>query len=347
MPDVSVILPVYNSALYLRGAIDSLLRQTLRDFELLVIDDGSTDDSMRMLHACDDPRIRIIQNPGNMGIPATLNRGLVLARGRYIARMDADDECLPERLALQSAYLDAHSDVGLLGSRVGYLGAWRHTVDERLLDPGACAAYLLFGTPVAHPSVMMRKAVLERHGLSYDESFPSAQDYELWSRMADVCRVANLPRVLLRYRMHEANISTRAMTATHQRVQQLTVRQLSRLGLKPTEAELNMHRRATEARRPETSAELTSTGEWLGVIREANASVGLYDPSGLDRALAFVWSRLIMNCGNLGFAANKIATSVEFAGAWRPRRGRRVRFGLSMTYHQARHWVARRRGGPG
>lgn len=329
-------MPVYNSAGYLRAAMDSLLCQTYRDFEVLAIDDGSQDESMSILSSYQDSRIRVYQNAKNSGIPATLNRGLDLARGRYVARMDADDVSRPERFFMQVAYLDAHPEVGLLGTRVRYLGAWKNAEDERLLDPKACSAFLLFGTPVAHPSVMIRKSVLEKHGLSYDDSFSSAQDYELWSRMAEVCRLANLPRVLLDYRMHGTNISTRTKAATCGRVQQVAIRQLARLGIKPTEADLKIHMRATGAQRITSCAELMSIATWLTTIRKANGAMRIYTYSGMDRALAFVWARVIMNCGNLGFAAQNIAKDLEFSYAWRPGWKRRIWFFFSMAYHQGR-----------
>ena len=117
-PKISVVMPAYNAENYIREAIDSILAQTFRDFEFLIIDDGSTDHTVEIIRSYSDSRIRLYQNERNMGVAATLNRGLDLARGEYIARMDADDISLPERFAKQAAYMDAHPDVAVCGSNI-------------------------------------------------------------------------------------------------------------------------------------------------------------------------------------------------------------------------------------
>lgn len=217
MPTVSVLMPVYNAERYLGEAVESILGQTFADFEFLIVDDGSTDRSRAILerYAAQDPRIRLTSRP-NTGYAAALNELLGLARGELVARMDADDVALPERLARQVDYLRAHPDVVCVGTAVHFIDAagrflWdRHpgmeheAIQERALA-GDCA--------LNHPSVMMRRAALEAVG-GYHVEFMPAEDLDLWLRLGEVGRLTNLSDVLMKYRQHEASFSEQ-----HQRLQ--------------------------------------------------------------------------------------------------------------------------------
>lgn len=201
-PMVSVLMPVYNGAADLRRALDTVLGQTFRDFEVIAINDGSKDESAALLDSVDDPRVRVIHQD-NMGLAATLNRGLAMAHGQLIARQDQDDLSHPDRFAKQVAYLRAHPDCILLGTAaeiwVGDKPTERshdHPTEHSLL-----AFDLLFNNPFVHSSVMMRRdAVLGIGGYTTDKSRQPPEDYELWSRLARQGRVANLPERLLVYR---------------------------------------------------------------------------------------------------------------------------------------------------
>ena len=201
-PQVSVLMPIYNGAADLRRALDTVLAQTFGDFEIIAINDGSKDDSAALLNAVDDPRVKVIHQD-NMGLAATLNRGLSMARGALIARQDQDDLSHPERLARQVAYLHANHDCILLGTAADiWVGdvptdrAHDHPTEHTLL-----AFDLFFNNPFVHSSVMMRRdAVLAIGGYTTDKARQPPEDYELWSRLARHGRVANLPERLLVYR---------------------------------------------------------------------------------------------------------------------------------------------------
>jgi glycosyltransferase involved in cell wall biosynthesis len=201
-PVLSVILPVYNGLPYLRQAIESVLTQSFGDFELIVINDGSSDGSQQLLETFDDPRMRIVQQ-GNRGLAATLNIGIAQARGRYLARQDQDDICLPGRFEKQVNFLDANADVMLLGTAAEI---WEgHSRTERVMrhaiDGYALRFGLLFNNYFIHSSVMLRRSVFERvGGYSEDKARQPPEDYELWSRIAREFDVANLPEVLMAYR---------------------------------------------------------------------------------------------------------------------------------------------------
>jgi glycosyltransferase involved in cell wall biosynthesis len=208
-PAVSVLLPVYNGPLYVGQAIESILAQTYEEFELIVIDDGSIDETPDIVRRFTDPRIQIITQ-SNRGLPSALNRGLEFARGRYIGRQDQDDLSFPDRLAKQVAYLTAHPGCALVGT---WAEIWHENErTERVhAHPSGNADLqfqLLLDNPFVHSSVMIRRAALDRVGVySTDPDRQPPEDYELWSRIARVFDVANIPEVLHVYRETEGSMS--------------------------------------------------------------------------------------------------------------------------------------------
>ena len=206
VPHVSVLLPVYNAARFLAVAIESILAQSHRDFELIVIDDGSKDRSVAILHgyAARDPRINLLSRP-NTGIVRALNDGLTVARGELIARMDADDISLPHRFQTQVAYLEAHPDCVMLGSRVIVIdpGGRELTIMGDALTHEEIDGSLMIGRGqmVYHPSVIMRRGALLDVG-GYRTDYPHAEDLDLFLRLAESGRIVNLPEPLLKYREH-------------------------------------------------------------------------------------------------------------------------------------------------
>jgi hypothetical protein len=201
-PRISVVLPVYNGKTFLAEAIGSILEQSFRDFELIAIDDGSTDGSANILDAVRDPRVRVVHQP-NAGLAASLNRGISLARGEYIARQDHDDLSLPMRFARQVQFLEQNSDCALVGTRAEIRsddGSARRFHDHPA-DDAALGFELLFDNPFVHSSVMLRKRAVESlGGYSTDPARQPPEDYELWSRLARSYQVANLPERLTVYR---------------------------------------------------------------------------------------------------------------------------------------------------
>jgi len=207
-PRVTVLMTVYNGSRFLRDSIRSILNQTFNNFEFIIVDDCSTDDSLKIIHSFVDSRIKVIRNPQNIGLTKSLNKGLKSAKGKYIARMDADDISLSDRLTLQYKYLEEHSDISLLGG-----GA--HFIDEnnkvtrtklRLPDHDSILFYCFFNNPFIHSSVMFRRECLATVGL-YDEYYKYAQDYELWTRWTDHYKVANLSQVIIKWRNSTTNIT--------------------------------------------------------------------------------------------------------------------------------------------
>ncbi len=222
-PAISVILPVFNGERFLAEAVESILGQSFSDFEFIIIDDGSTDRTAEILRGYDDRRIRLLPNPRNLGLTQTLNIGLEVARGRFIARMDADDIALPDRLARQMAYFDAHPDVVLVGAGNARSGHDARSLAKatRPLSPAQFRWQLLFWSPILHPSAMFRAALVREHGLRYDDSAKSAEDYDMWIRMTELGAAARLPGALVLWRRHDdaIGVARRAeQTETHKRL---------------------------------------------------------------------------------------------------------------------------------
>jgi glycosyltransferase involved in cell wall biosynthesis len=206
-PAVSVLMGVWNGAPRVREAIESVLGQTMGDLELIVVDDGSTDATPSVLRSFGDRRLRVIRQ-GRSGLTAALASALSEARAPLVARLDADDLALPERLERQRAYLEARPDVGLLGT-----GAREVDPSGRELaavrppaEDAAIRSTLIRHNPFVHSSVMMRRAVVEQAG-GYDPTFPVAQDYDLWMRMSRLTHMANLPELLVVRRLLPGRIS--------------------------------------------------------------------------------------------------------------------------------------------
>src|ERR1019366_81947 len=205
-PTVSAILPVYNGAKYLRESVKSILQQTFTDFELIAVDDGSTDNSLRILNdlARSDNRMRIISRP-NTGVSGAANDGIAIARGQFLARMDADDIAMPMRFEKQVSYLRAHPEVVLLGTRVLLIdpyGSPLHEGDQQL-EHEAIEKEMLNGVgwAVAQPTSMIPASALKTVGPYRVDRVPS-EDLDLFLRLAEIGRVANLPEALLHYRPH-------------------------------------------------------------------------------------------------------------------------------------------------
>lgn len=212
-PAASVVIPVYNTAAYLEKAVDSVLGQTFTDFEAILIDDGSTDGSSHILdrYAAQDSRCRVYHRP-NRGIIATRNEGNGLAEADVLILMDSDDICLPDRFEKQMRYLSEHPDCVAVGSRILLIdpaerpitimgGCFSHEEIDSTNMAGVDAAFF-------QPTAAIRKSAVEQAG-GYREAYPSAEDFDLFLRLAEIGKLANLPEVLLKYRQHLSSIGYR------------------------------------------------------------------------------------------------------------------------------------------
>jgi len=203
-PKISVVMSVYNGEKHLRGSIESILNQTFTDFEFIIVNDGSTDASLEIIKSYDDARIRTINNEKNIGLTKSLNKATKKARGEYIARQDADDISLPNRLELQLEFLEKHPDVALLGTGIYVIDEKGDKIEKRIMHPNPKKS-LLKGNRFIHGSVMLRRSVIDELG-AYNETLKYSQDYELWLRMSKKYDVRNVTAPLYKLRMHKGSI---------------------------------------------------------------------------------------------------------------------------------------------
>ena len=208
---ISVLLPAYNAEHYILQSVQSVLGQTFEDFELVVVDDCSTDGTSALLASITDPRLRVIRNPVNLGVVGTLNRAMSAARGRLIARTDADDYCLPTRFARQKAFLDQHPDVLLVGARMFNLEDGKVTQNPRVADtdPQVLRWQQHITNRVGHPSMMFRAEVVSRLGSYLREELKYAEDFDFTHRVLRIGNAAVLPDQLMIYRLHGTNLTRR------------------------------------------------------------------------------------------------------------------------------------------
>lgn len=200
-PVISVIMPVYNGEKFLREAIDSILNQTFSNFEFIILNDGSTDKSEEIILSYSDERIKYIKNENNLQIVKTLNKGLALAEGAYIARMDADDISYPQRFEKQYQFLEANPDIHVCGCKIRRF--WEGKKSRSKTFPEyheAIKARLVINSPIPHPGAMIRKSFFDT--FLYEEEYNKAEDYALWMKSCDTHKFHNLPDELLRYRFH-------------------------------------------------------------------------------------------------------------------------------------------------
>jgi glycosyltransferase involved in cell wall biosynthesis len=203
MPKISVLIPTYNAAAFLAETLDSILGQTEPDFELIILDDHSTDGTPDIVQGARDPRIRLHVNEVNLGLPTNINIGVAMARGAYVARLDHDDVAVPDRLRLQSAFLDQNPDVVVLGGQVEHFQDSTGIAEFPLEDAGIKARLLHGGNWMANTTTMFRLDFVRRHWLCYDPNLYTNDDLGfIFDCMSVGGRFANLPEVLTRYRIH-------------------------------------------------------------------------------------------------------------------------------------------------
>ncbi|MBO6556983.1 MAG: glycosyltransferase [Pseudomonadales bacterium] len=257
MPKVTVLVSAFNAEKYIAECIDSLLDQSLQDIEVLVFEDGSTDTTLDILESYRDSRLILVKNMKNKGLTRNLIDGVNLAKGEYLARIDADDRAYPERLQKQSTFLDANPEVSVLGCAARYRDEGEH--DFVLTQPAdheeiRCELFLSF--TMLHPTVMIRLSDFRKLGFNYDKEYKVSQDHELWSRASRVLKFSNLSEVLVELRLHPARIGV-----THRNLQRslsLSVRKRTAL-----EAGLDLSDRELELLSAEDEDALSWTGEHL------------------------------------------------------------------------------------
>ncbi|QIK54208.1 glycosyltransferase [Dysgonomonas sp. HDW5B] len=299
MPKLSIIMPVFNTEKYLREAIDSIIQQSFTDWELLIINDGSTDSSENIIQSYTDKRIQYHRNDQNIGLISTLNKGIDICTGDYIARMDADDISEKDRFKIQLAFLAENKEYAMCGS-------YAKVIDENNNETGKILNLqtndflqinLLFSVPFIHPSMMFRREVLKNN--YFDPKYKHAEDYELWCRIANNYKIANIPDYLLRYRWHTNNVSVTYSQIQENIKNKIICKELQNIGLQPSEKELYLHKITFQQFDSKTEVvkqkfeDYSQLDSWFWKIIDSNKNKQKYNEASL---IAFLWSRWIVLC---------------------------------------------------
>ncbi len=290
-PKISVLTAVYNSAELIRPAIESVLNQTFGDFEWVIINDATPDNSIEIIESYDDPRIKIYHNQTNMGLAASLNKGLDLCTGEYIARMDTDDVCYPNRFEQQVKFMESHPEIAIAGSWVNLTGDWKG-LWKTPVSHEEIQCKLLFNSAIAHPTVIMRKSMLDKFSLRYDDRLKKIQDYDLWVRASQVVKLANIPEVLLDYRIDIQAKSPEVVKRSNEVIYGIRQMQLSRLGiqLSSNDADNFHYISANQLNKVDTKA----INNLFRDILAKNKQAKIYNQKALQRHLGRTWIRMVL-----------------------------------------------------
>ena len=240
---ISVVMPTYNTDIpVLVEAVTSILNQTFSDFEFIIVDDCSQNGTQEYLLSIQDDRVKVIRNTENLGVTKSLNVGLKAAKGEYIARMDADDIALPERFEKQLTFMENHRDVIVCGTWIQAFGDSDYTQKRTIPGKEALRCRMLFDNSygLSHPTAFFRAAALRKYNIEYDEELPTAQDYGMWSVCCEYGELANVPEVLLNYRVHKKQISVAKRQVQIECAHYVQRKLLYRLGIED-EADIQKH----------------------------------------------------------------------------------------------------------
>lgn len=292
LPLVSVVLPVYNAGPYLAEAIESILNQTLKELELLVVDDCSTDDSLAVARRYEaaDSRVRVLAAPQNLGRSYVDNWGQDQARAPYIAKMDADDIARPHRLQTQYNFLESHPEVALTSCNLQTFG---HTniVFTYPISADEVRSFLLFNMPVGNPAVFFRRTLITESGLRYDETIKETfgEDYEFVARVVRVATVVNQPEILLNYRTFPANVKAEFHARRTEKSNQIRERVLRQAGFTYSDRELQIHNTIAHYPFALGNITLTEVDAWFGSLLAQNERLRYASPAVFRRLLAERW----------------------------------------------------------
>ncbi|WP_394026421.1 glycosyltransferase family 2 protein [Desulfovibrio falkowii] len=293
-PYISVVMSVRNGMPFLPEAVFSVLAQSFEDFEFIVMDNASVDGSNEWVTAQQDKRIRLVRNEEDLGLSQSLNRGFSLARGKYIARMDADDISVPERLAVQAAYMDAHPELVVCGGEVEIFNETSSSLWEVPKGRDAILSTLLFAVPLAHPAVMYRTEAWKSLELQYDRTLLLSQDFDMWRIIGLQMTKAldNMGACVLRYRMHGANLTSVMGDLACREWKEVAKRILTQfMAAAPSQAETDLHFVCAHGCAA-NAKELASCLAWLMELQNVNMRMGWVAADVFERELLSRWALL-------------------------------------------------------
>jgi glycosyltransferase involved in cell wall biosynthesis len=300
-PRLTILMPVYNAEKFLRKSITSILNQTFTDFEFIVFNDGSTDNSQEIIkqYADSDNRIKYFSSKRNKGYVYFLNKGLKLSRTEYIARMDGDDISLPRRFEKQVAFMDKHKEIGVCGTFLKTFG-YRKSVWPLPKQHDDILAGMLFENMLHHPTVIIRGKMVSDFNELYKAEFMPAEDYEYWVRLGFLgVKFANIGEVLYRYRQHKKNVGRIYNVAQKRNSEKVRMILLNNLGIQIKEEEFLIHNILANGYHADKEC-IEKAYLWLDKIKKVNREKKIYSESSLEKEIGRRWFKLCYNSTSLG-----------------------------------------------
>lgn len=244
-PEISVIMPIYNAGPFLKESIESILNQTYTDFELLLMNDKSTDNSLEIIleYKRQDARIIVIDKQSNVGPANIRNEGILTAKGKYIALMDADDISLPNRFEKQINIFKNNPEIGVCGTWFTFFGSKKNKIIKHDEEHDAIKISFLHNCGIGNPTVMLRKEIL--NNFEFNNDYVPVEDYDLWSRLLAKTKFHNVPESLLNYRQHDSNISKTKIDNVNRAIKKVKVNQMLEFGIEVTDAKIDSYVNAT------------------------------------------------------------------------------------------------------
>lgn len=294
-------MPVYKGDQYLSEAVDSILNQTFSDFEFIIICDDPTDETRYILDKCreNDSRVEIYYQK-RQGLVSSRNKGISLSKGEYIAKMDADDVSLPDRLKKQVEFMDNNPDIGISGTWIKVFGDVPQYILKLPCDHESIKSSLLFFCSIAQPSVIIRRDIFSKSGLCYDKNESHAEDYGLWVRAVDMLKFANVPEVHLHYRMHNSTTNTNIQKKASGNIR---LSQIKKLGINPTQAELEIHEALCYHDFEMNKNFIPRVKSWLEKLQAANSKINVYPEPAFSNVLANYWYEACCDSISLGLGS--------------------------------------------
>ncbi|MFL5763723.1 MAG: glycosyltransferase family 2 protein [Bacteroidia bacterium] len=314
-PLATVLMPVHNVEKYLHEAIDSILGQTFRDYIFLIINDGSTDNSEEIVLSYADPRIRYVRNEKNIGLVATLNRGLELIDTRYIIRMDSDDISVPERFEILVNYMELHQHVGVFSSALERFGS-ESAIWTSPLSNDEIKAHLLFGSSIGHAPSIIRTSVLKENQLYFRDVHPHMEDYDLWFRMKDLTDFANTSEVLYKYRVADHNVTVVNRESVIDRKKKIFSWILGSIGIQPTDEELLFHIGFGGEHLKPSREIVKKYRAWLDKLVEANRRTQSFPHEALKKEIEKRWNRLFYFLPDSSFGSIPVYARLSGGLTW-------------------------------
>lgn len=303
IPEISVIIPVFNAAPFLQESIESILNQSYSNFELIILNDKSTDESLEIIKKLQakDNRITIIDKEQNVG-PANLrNEGINAAKGTYIALMDADDIAAPTRFEKQIAIFKNNPEIGVCGTWFTFFGSEKNKIIKHNTNHDTIKVSFLHSCNIGNPTVMFKKEVLS--DLKFDNDYVPVEDYDLWSRLLAKTNFYNIPESLLDYRQHNNNISKTKIDNVNRAVRNVKINQLQNLGIDSTDPKIDFYLNAVSFKKRLSPEEITKTINASKFLLSQNEKSGYFNSQVLQKHITKNLIRTVRNAGsyNLSF----------------------------------------------